>query len=339
MNEKKYYTGLIPDIEDNRDFQLEEFFGEGEPFDWDKGYDIEEDLGIKLKVNNQGSSGSCVGQAKSKDREIKEFIEIKQYELYSARSIYARRSNYPQWGMYLREGCLIEKKIGIAKRKDVPDYQTEEEMNNRDFLEKDDNILKTKSKKFFSINYLSNIDKLAKAIRDYKGAMIGFRANNNGSWDREHPVFPKSKKEEEWGHAVFVGKAKKVNGEKRIYFLNSWGEKIGNNGWQYFTEQDLNPKGDNSYTPFFMGWVTVDLPNNEELLKKVKIMKDNFLEKHKGKTILIQDVEGTGEIAVLIDGVVYRGELNKVLGTYLVRTQGKGIPKELWEELDKKSLP
>ncbi len=46
----EFRPGCIKDTVDERDFLYEEKVGAGEPFDWSKGYDIEEEMGVKLFV-------------------------------------------------------------------------------------------------------------------------------------------------------------------------------------------------------------------------------------------------------------------------------------------------
>lgn len=319
--------GYIKDIHDNRDYQAPEMFGAPAPFDWDKGFDVEEEIGIKLVVNDQGSSSSCVGQAKAKDREIKEYLDIKAYYPMSARSIYSRRTNKPGQGMQLREACDIEKYPGVARRADVPDYQNEADMNS---LLGVDLAPKSSSLSYLAFTFWNDIDSLASYIRDYQGAMIAFDGLNNGTFYSEHPTFPVSASQVQWAHAVFAGKAKLVNGEKRVYFLNSWGESVGVKGWQYLTAEDLKYK--DGYNPFYQGRVTVDLTTNQDF------MVEQFLKDNEGKLIQMTGTGATGEFATIVNGVARTGSSADVIATYLARKDGKGIPKELWAQLPKKPV-
>jgi len=319
-------TGFIKDVPDSRDFKTRELFGAPEPFDWAVGFDIEQDLGITLPVNDQGSSQSCVGQSKSKDREIKECLETGAYNSCSARSIYALRPNKPGEGMQFRDACEIEKNQGVALRKDVPDFKNEQDMN----AVPPTGVATTKTESYLVFQFWNDIDALATHIRDYHGAMIGFDGLNNGTFYNEHPTFPTDPSQVRWGHAVFAGKAKMVNGEKRVYFLNSWGIGCGVNGWQYITENDLkiNPGG---YNAFYQGRVTTDLSNHD-------FMADQFLKDNEGKLIQMTGAGATGEFGTVVNGVLRTGDAELVLATYLARKEGKGIPKELWADLPKKPV-
>lgn len=314
--------GFIKDVHDSRDYNTREFFAAPKPFDWDKGFDIEEDLKVLLPVNDQGSSFSCVGQAKSKDREVKEQLDLGRYYLMSARSIYSLRMNKPGLGMQLRDACEIERIPGVARRNDVADFQTESEMNS------DEGVViapKTKSLTYLTFNFWGDIDGLAAHIRDYKGAMIAFDGLNNGTFFNEHPTLPNSQGQAQWGHAVYAGKVKLVNGEKRVYFLNSWGKGAGINGWQYFTEEDIKnrPSG---YNPFYQGRVTIDLISNT-----AKLMADQFLIDNEGKLIQMTGPGATGEFGTVVNGVVRTGTSADVIATYLARKEGKGVPVEMWK--------
>ncbi len=320
MDYQQKGTGFKKDVFDSRDYKTVEMFGAPAPFDWSVGFDIETELGIKLTVNDQGSSYSCVSQSKSKDREIKEFIETKNMQLMSARSIYAVRPNAPGQGMALRDACDIEQNQGVAYRQDVPDFQTEAEMDSVVGVEQ---AYKTKSLSYLGFTYTDDIDALAAHIRDYKGVMIGFDGLNNGTFGLEHPTWPSTASEVGWGHAVFAAKAKMVNGEKRIYFLNSWSQSCGVGGWQWFGEADLATK--NSYNPFYQGRCTIDIADNLE-----KLMADQFLIDNEGALIQMTGVGGTGEFGTIVNGVVRTGDPAKVLATYEVRKNGKGVPAAMW---------
>lgn len=326
-NRNEVYTGFIKELHDARDYKTRDFFGAGTPFDWEQGFDIEEKLGIKLIINNQGSTYSCVGQATSKDREVKEYIETKKYAPRSARSIYSFRSNKGH-GMNPRDAKEIEKERGVASRKDVPDSQSELEMSTIPTWP----YPVTRSKDYLCFDPYNNIDEVAKHIRDYDGVTIAYDGINNGTNRLEHPTLPNSPYEVRWSHFVFAGKAKIVDGEKRIYILNSWGSECGNEGWQYFTEADFKTRK-NNYNPFYRGWVTTDLNNND-----TKSMAEKFIEENEGELIQMTGKDGTGEIGVIAKGRLLVGNQLKVLITWAVRKFGKGIPKKVWEAAPKKDI-
>ena len=55
-------TGALKDPLDIRDHRYEPVAAAGDPVDWEKGFDVEKELNIKIPVKNQDGSGSCVGQ-------------------------------------------------------------------------------------------------------------------------------------------------------------------------------------------------------------------------------------------------------------------------------------
>lgn len=223
-------------------------------FDWEKGFDIEDVLGFKLEPNSQGKSSSCVGQAISKEQAIKEFLETGKWIEHSARSLYALRSNKPNKGASIRDLQRIQQKFGVHKRDIVPDFKTEAEMNVVDFTGEG-----AKSRLPLRFNFHNSIDRLAARIKKYNGVVIAYDGCDNGTNYKEHPILPTRRKDVQWGHAVIALKAKKIGGEKRIYFLNSWGKNAGDRGWQYFVADDFRTK--NSYNPFSWGYVSIDRPN------------------------------------------------------------------------------
>lgn len=85
----------------------------------------------------------------------------------------------------------------------------------------------------------NSLESVAIAIRDNKGCLIGFSGANNGTWLTEYPQTDSSP---EWGHAMYAGKAQTIKGKKYIGCLNSWGEKTGKKGWQWFGEEWFEQK-------------------------------------------------------------------------------------------------
>jgi len=75
---------------------------------------------------------------------------------------------------------------------------------------------------------------IRKAIRDNYGVVMGFDGENNGTWHSTHPQTPSKRA---WSHCIYGGKAKLIDGKKYVGFLNSWGEDVGEDGWQWFGEE------------------------------------------------------------------------------------------------------
>jgi hypothetical protein len=262
-----FATGCIPDKIDERDFSYDHLALGSAPFDWEVGYDIEEEIGFSVPPKHQGSSFSCVGQASSALAYVKNAVELlpvfkeetKEFvDELSAKSIYSLISLGENRGAYLRDGVKTIVSRGINKEKDVKSYQDDKPPTEKFMLEKNwqTSLMDEKAKNFqgeeYRVIHAKNIDIFAQAIRDNHGLLAGFNGSNNGTWYSEFPVPPAIT---EWSHAMYAGKARMIYGKKYIGCLNSWGTNAGKNGWQWFGEEWFE-KG-NVFNP----WVLVDKRN------------------------------------------------------------------------------
>lgn len=231
--EDKFGTGGIPDSYDSRDLQYKDIAGAPIPFDWNEGFDIEIKLGLKIPIKNQGSSYSCGGQAWSYLAEILEAISTKTFEERSAKYIYAQ-TFVPGGGSAGRDNANIFIKQGVATEKILTSKP-----NTEGFLTSSIDITPTireDAKSDLSLSYAqtgTNIETIAMAMRDNGGVILGIDGSNNGTW---LSAFPKPPIEVEWKHWVYAGKAKLINGIKHIGILNSWGDTVGEKGWQWLAE-------------------------------------------------------------------------------------------------------
>lgn len=252
VTETGYGTGGIPDIYDKRDLQWGKHIGmAGEPFDWEKGYDIEkelqevlEDPSFKLPVNDQNGSSSCGGQAQSKKGEVVSALVNRSFKRKSAKYPYAQVF-VPPGGSWGRDLCNIAIKQGFGNEEDTSSYEagkppTEPFMQRKSDITEEAKKNAGKDKAFAYAEVPFSIDAIAQAIKDTKGVIIGICGQNNGTW---RTAFPKPPTETEWRHWVYAGKAKLINGKKYIGFLNSWSENTGEKGWQWIGEDYINDKG------------------------------------------------------------------------------------------------
>jgi len=266
MNIKDLGKGAVPDPPDNRDYYFEKVFGEAE-FDWKKGYDVEREIGEKLKVENQNGSSSCVAQAFSKYAEVLEVVENRKFTDLSARDIYSR-IYLPTGGAYLRAGARLMVKRGVLTEKTCPSYERgkpPKEPFMREKVEgKDKEAMVYASKAYYTTWHKSNFDMIARLIETGHGAVTGVSGTNSG-WKTGNVKPPKAG-EKTWGHAIFLGKAALKNGRKKLGFLNSWSSRWGENGWGWLGEE---------YSKFiFSIWTLIDKPNVTSMLK-LKIDKNN----------------------------------------------------------------
>ncbi len=249
-------NGAFKSIQDNRDF---EFVGSAStPFDWNKGFDIEEELGFKIPVKSQGESKSCGGQAFSYYTQVLEALYSKTFEERSAKFLYSQVA-LPEGGSRGRDICKIIYNQGSAREAFLPSYKDGEPLSEKEMLDTSNinDVVRQDAKSAQSISYENikniTIDNVAIALRDNKGVVIGVSGENNGTWLTAFPTPPKTA---EWGHWLFVGKAKLINGKKYIGVLNSWGDKIGEGGWQWIGEDYFNTIASN-YIAVWEAWTFV----------------------------------------------------------------------------------
>lgn len=231
-------------------------------FDWQKGFDIEDELkkklgsSFRLPINNQYQTQSCVGQAWAKYAGIKKVMgdPNPNWVEFSPRDIYSH-IHLPGGGSYVIQGGLFMKNNGILPFEQLPSYwsgkpnvpATEELMRDRGLeggKESGDNANPhiydnmRQLVKGGSVEYVNeDIDSIAKAIRDNYGCVLGLYGENNGTWLTEYPKPGRIV----WGHGEYAGKAKYINGKKYIGMPNSWGTGVGRGGWQWFGEEWFNP--------------------------------------------------------------------------------------------------
>ncbi len=226
-------TGGFIDSYDSRDLKLKDIAGATLPFSWDKGFDVEEKLGFKIKIKDQGASFSCGGQAWSYLAEVLEALSTNSYEPRSAKYIYAQTA-VEGGGSYGRDNCEILQSQGSARESVLPSYPNTE-VNLTAAIDIT-NPVRDDAKKSIFYPYAhaeGDIDSIAQAIRDHNGVVLGVDGENNGTWIS---AFPKPPKIIQWRHWVYAGKAKVIDGKKFIGIANSWGEDVGEKGWQWISE-------------------------------------------------------------------------------------------------------
>lgn len=233
--------GGIQDEHDSRDFQWSELGSAIAPFDWEEGYDIEKVIGKRLEVNDQGASTSCGGQAFSKYAEALEALKTDNtIERRSAAWVYRQtavvQNGVPQ-GSRLRDNSDLFRNIGICLEVLCPSYFNGKPPTDAYILGLTLNdVMRQSAKTAKGLSYLyvgSHIDLYAQAIRENGGLVMLVGGMDNGTWKSR---FPKPPTYRQWGHFVYAGKAKLINGKKYIGILNSWGEDTGDDGWQWIGE-------------------------------------------------------------------------------------------------------
>lgn len=238
----EYGTGAIESSYDPRDYWYEP--SDKGAFDWEKGFDIEEKLKTKIVIKNQNGSGSCGGQAWSYYGEVLEAIVTGTYEPRSARWIYSH-TRHPDGGSAGRDNCSFCVKNGWVSEKYASSYDhgkppKEEFMSIVPILDKDGIEDNGVTKALSYLNVPVNIEVFAQAIQDNNGLVLVLNGQDNGTWRQKFPAPPLVK---EWGHFLYAGKAKMINGKKYIGVAQSWGTNVGDDGWQWLGEEWFaNPK-------------------------------------------------------------------------------------------------
>ena len=271
--ENKFGTGAIIDTQDPRDYRFTDFIGKSAQFDWNKGFDIEAFLGFKIPVKNQYQSSSCGGQAVSYYGGVLEHVASKTFENRSARWVYAQ-AFAPGGGSNMRPLMKVVTDQGWAEEVSVPSIKDndapEEFMTQLNDVTQDvrDAAMSAEAKSYAIVN--SNIDEIALAIQNNYGCILGISGENNGTWFTAFPQVPNTPS---WGHWVYVGKAKIINGKKYIGILNSWGTEVGEQGWQWLGEEWFTTKvvypNQNAITAVWYGWTIIF--DNESLRNSVRL--------------------------------------------------------------------
>ena len=233
MNEEELFKGGIWTPKDESVPLMREIARDTQPFDWTVGYDVEEEVG-KIPTKDQGRSGSCGGQALSYLVGCNE----DKYSEKSAKFIYAPIA-YPDGGStepdlskrVIDDGACDEPlcvSYNKGKKPDEAFMQREEDIGDEAIVDALKSIVGART-------YVSrNLDSFAQAIRDNKGIIIGLCGENNGTWYSAFPEAPTTPMDSnKWYHWLFAGKAKLIDDKKFIGVKNSWGNKVGEDGWQW----------------------------------------------------------------------------------------------------------
>lgn len=238
INEENLGKGGIIQPRDEMIASFSEVVADSPTFDWDKGFDIRQKLGHDLSLKDQNGSGSCGGQASSYLTEAIYAINAIEDDEFSAHSIYSQCFILPAGSS---ETGLINTILnkGVAKEKDVPSYENGNPPS--EIFMQANYIDGPKTLKGLRPVYINtDFDSIATAVLQNGGVVIGIGGENNGTWLTNSPVKPNLPPHDVslWNHWVYVGFVGIRNSKRVLGFKNSWGN-VGENGWQYITEDYL----------------------------------------------------------------------------------------------------
>ncbi len=264
MDISKKGKGLIPRSEDPRAIKYGSIFRSFD-VDWNKGFDLRDYM--KFKVEDQGSSSSCVAQAVSKLAEVFDKLELGEMPDLSARDMYSR-IHEPEGGAYAYRGMSLWVNRGIPMEGLVPSYinglpPSEEFMRQRSESQAvESNAFVRRIKSYATLS--NHIDEYAHAIEHSKGNVFGIAGTNEG-WQMAFPRPPRDG-EEIWYHFLIGIGFKLIDGKKYIIFLNSWSDRWGDGGFAYLPESYFGDW-------VFNGLTAVDLPNLPDSIFMLDLIK------------------------------------------------------------------
>lgn len=293
--------------------------------DWEKGFDIRNELGGHIFLKDQKQSLSCVGQGWSYYIWVLNIIEMmKKYEMtleelrvhhadevaeVSAKAVYAQ-IHLASGGAYIYRGGKLVVDWGAVMEPVVPSMKPDgsvDETFMRDISWKTQEIDKIaevlKGKEYRIIRAKTNMDLYAQAIMQNKGVVGGFKGQNGRGWgNSERPLPPESPSKVGWAHCVFYGAFGTDEKGRFIATPNSWNEMSFNKGYRWKKGDPVGAGWQKLYVDYFNDdyqfdpWTYTDLinPNQEDMADNnfVRVVKDKnsaavgfFLPAHSPETI------------------------------------------------------
>jgi len=228
--ENQHGHGALPSPLDLRDFKYKDIAMAAVPFNWEVGFDSELS---PVKTKDQNGSFSCGGQASAYLSSL-----INKAPERSAKYVYSQIF-YPQGGTTIRDVLDFHVKHGDADESLVPSYDNghppQETFMHDTSLNSlgDASAVPYEATGYAFVN--TDIESFAQAIRDNDGMIMQIAGQNNGTWNSTDPL-PPGGNGDKWSHFLVCTGAMLRNGKKVIKVHNSWGDSVGENGYQYISE-------------------------------------------------------------------------------------------------------
>jgi Putative peptidoglycan binding domain len=212
------------------------------PFAWQEGNGPDPALVSLLTIKNQGSSGSCGGQAFSYYGQRLRALYATDGNPRSAKFLYSQ-VYAPGGGSNDRDLANIAIKQGFAMEADTPSYQASFPPT-EDFMERPQDITAmarlgaAKDQASFAYAFPAlDIETIAQACYACHGIISGLYGENNGTWLTPEPTPPPNasptSNPDVWSHFMYGAQPQIYNGKKGIWCPQSWGAGAGLNGWQF----------------------------------------------------------------------------------------------------------
>ncbi len=262
--------GALPDKVDLRNYRLDMVFEATE-------LPTEYDISDKIQwTKDQGSSGSCGGQAFSYYMEVLSFIRDGVYTKLSARDLYAP-VHVTSGGSRASDLLNQLSNNGIALEEDVPSYENGNPPSEA-FMERmtvRNQSLQAKAMQYWIDNkYLTfdsrSIDQVKQAIFKGNGAVMAVWGNNTCWTTPNGEIMVPGPGAATWGHFIYLTGWQIRNGQLYFKFKNSWGNEWGDNGFGYLPAKYLTAGFGQSE------WTVVELPKDKYsgMIKVITLLKN-----------------------------------------------------------------
>lgn len=323
----QYETGAVEAPRDPRERVYDDYVAMTAPvdIDWEKGFDIRNELGDHIDLKDQMQSLSCVGQGWAYYYWVLQVIEMmNKYEMslkelrenhaeevaeISAKAVYSQ-IHIASGGAYIYQGGKLVVNWGAVQEKLVPSHKLDgsvDETFMRDKAWLNDEISKIaavlKGKEYRILRAKNNMDLYAQAILQNKGVVGGFKGQNGRGWgNSERPLPPEDVGKVQWAHCVYFGAFGTDEKGRFIATPNSWNEMSFNRGYRWKKGDPVGKGWQKLYVDYFNNkyqfdpWTYTDLlnPNQDEDMANtfVRVVKDKnsaavgfFLPAHSPETI------------------------------------------------------
>jgi len=212
------------------------------PFQWQVGNGPDPALVSLLTIKNQGSSGSCGGQAFSYYGQRLRAAYANDPAQRSAKFLYSQCCVIPTGGSSDRDLANLATKQGFGLETDTPSYQAGFPPV-EPFMERSQDITAAArlgaAKDQISFAYAFpeiHLEDIAQAASACLGVVLGLHGQNNGTWLTAQPKPPQTANSADWSHYMYGAQPQIYNGKKGIWCAQSWGLGAGIKGWQFIDE-------------------------------------------------------------------------------------------------------